>query len=81
MTARVSDPDLLRHQLLSLPRSASVRPVFGLTNRNAAIEGVTWTPDGRDIVYSLDEPPASRLWRIPANTWGMWVAIPSASAR
>ena len=39
-----------------------------LTNRNTAIEGVSWTPDGRDVVYSLDEPPASRLWRIPANT-------------
>jgi Tol biopolymer transport system component len=39
-----------------------------LTNWNAAIEGVSWTPDGEDIIYSLDEPPASRLWRIPANT-------------
>ena len=39
-----------------------------LTNWNAAIEGLSWTPDGREIVYSLDEPPASRLWRISANT-------------
>ena len=38
-----------------------------LTNWNAAMEGLSWTPDGREIIYSLDEPPASRLWRIPAN--------------
>ncbi len=40
-----------------------------LTNWNAAIEGLSWTPDGREIIYSLDEPPASRLWRIPANSF------------
>jgi Tol biopolymer transport system component len=39
-----------------------------LSNWNAAIEGLSWTPDGREIVYSLDEPPASRLWRIRANS-------------
>ncbi len=27
-----------------------------LTNWNAAIEGLSWTPDGREIIYSLDEP-------------------------
>jgi Tol biopolymer transport system component len=35
-----------------------------LSNWNAAIEGLSWTPDGREIVYSVDEPAASRLWRI-----------------
>jgi Tol biopolymer transport system component len=39
-----------------------------LTNWNAAIEGLSWTPDGREIVYSLDEPTANRLWRIPVNS-------------
>jgi Tol biopolymer transport system component len=39
-----------------------------LSNWSATIEGLSWTPDGREIVYSVDEPPASRLWRIPANT-------------
>jgi Tol biopolymer transport system component len=39
-----------------------------LSNWNAAIEGLSWTPDGREIVYSVDEPAASRLWRIQTNT-------------
>jgi Tol biopolymer transport system component len=38
-----------------------------LTSWNAAIDGVSWTPDGREIVYSVDVPPASRLWRIRAD--------------
>jgi Tol biopolymer transport system component len=39
-----------------------------LSNWSAAIDGLSWTPDGREIVYSVDEPTASRLWRIPANS-------------
>ena len=39
-----------------------------LSDWNAAIEGLSWTPDGREIVYSVDEPAASRLWRIHANS-------------
>jgi Tol biopolymer transport system component len=39
-----------------------------LSNWSATIDGLSWTPDGRDIVYSVDEPPASRLWRIQANS-------------
>ena len=39
-----------------------------LSNWGAPIQGLSWTPDGREIVYSVDEPLASRLWRIPANT-------------
>jgi len=39
-----------------------------LSNWGALIQGLSWTPDGREIVYSVDEPLASRLWRIPANT-------------
>ena len=39
-----------------------------LSNWNAAIEGLSWTPDGREIVYSVDEPAASRLWRIHTNS-------------
>jgi Tol biopolymer transport system component len=38
-----------------------------LSNWSAAIEGLSWTPDGRDIVYSVEEPAASRLWRIDAT--------------
>lgn len=34
-----------------------------LTNWNAAIESVTWKPDGRELIYAVD----GRLWRIPAN--------------
>jgi Tol biopolymer transport system component len=32
------------------------------------IDGLSWTPDGREIVYSVREPAADRLWRIPANS-------------
>ena len=38
-----------------------------LSNWSAAIEGLSWTPDGREMVYWVDEPPASRLWRIDVN--------------
>jgi len=38
-----------------------------LSNWSAEIDGVSWTPDGREIVYSVAEPVAGRLWRIPAN--------------
>lgn len=37
-----------------------------LSNWGTAIDGLSWTPDGRDIVYSVDEPAAGRLWRIDA---------------
>ena len=30
--------------------------------------GLSWTPDGREIVYSVEEPSAGRLWRIHANS-------------
>jgi Tol biopolymer transport system component len=39
-----------------------------LSNWNAAIEGLSWTPDGQEIVYSVDEPAASRLWRIAVDS-------------
>jgi Tol biopolymer transport system component len=39
-----------------------------LSNWSAAIDGLSWTPDGREIVYSIDEPPVSRLWRIQSNS-------------
>ena len=39
-----------------------------LSNWNAEIDGLSWTPDGRDIVYSVIEPAASRLWRIAVNS-------------
>ena len=38
-----------------------------ISNWNAPIRGLSWTPDGRQIVYSVDEPTADRLWRIDAN--------------
>ena len=38
-----------------------------LSNWGAPIQGLSWAPDGREIVYAVDEPLASRLWRIPAN--------------
>ena len=39
-----------------------------LSNWSANMYGLAWTTDGREIVYDVDEPPASRLWRIDANS-------------
>ena len=39
-----------------------------LSNWDATLYGLSWTPDGREIIYSVDEPAASRLWRIKAIT-------------
>jgi Tol biopolymer transport system component len=38
-----------------------------LSNWNAALTGLSWTPDGREIVYSVEGPTAGRLWRIHSN--------------
>jgi Tol biopolymer transport system component len=38
-----------------------------LSNWHATLGGLAWTPDGREIVYSVEEPAAGRLWRIRAN--------------
>jgi len=55
-----------------------------LSNWGAAIEGLSWTPDGREIVYSVDESPASRLWRIDvksaAPTRGAAISVIPAAA-
>jgi Tol biopolymer transport system component len=37
-----------------------------LSNWNTSIWGLSWTADGSEIVYSVWEPPSSRLWRINA---------------
>jgi Tol biopolymer transport system component len=39
-----------------------------VSNWSATMLGLSWTPDGRELVYDVDEPPASRLWRIDANS-------------
>jgi Tol biopolymer transport system component len=39
-----------------------------ISNWNRALTGLSWTPNGREIVYSIEEPVASRLWRIPADS-------------
>jgi Tol biopolymer transport system component len=31
--------------------------------------GLTWTPDGREVVYSSERTGAPRLWRISPNSW------------
>jgi Tol biopolymer transport system component len=38
-----------------------------LTNWNAVLTGVAWTPNGRELVYSVQEGAGIRLWRIPSN--------------
>jgi Tol biopolymer transport system component len=39
-----------------------------LSDWNAALTGLSWTPNGREIVYSVEGPTASRLWRIHSNS-------------
>jgi Tol biopolymer transport system component len=39
-----------------------------LSNWGANLNGLSWTPDSREIVYSVQEPAAGRLWRIHANS-------------
>jgi Tol biopolymer transport system component len=39
-----------------------------LSNWNANLDGLSWSPDSREIVYSVEEPAAGRLWRINANS-------------
>ena len=41
-----------------------------LTNWSRALTGLSWTPDGRDIVYSVEDWSAGRLWRIHAGSAG-----------
>ena len=38
-----------------------------LSNWNASLTGLSWAPDGREIVYSVEGPTAARLWRIHSN--------------
>ena len=39
-----------------------------LSNWNTTLTGLSWTAEGREIVYSVREPPTDRLWRIHANS-------------
>ena len=39
-----------------------------LSNWNTSLDGLSWTPDGREIVYSVQEPAVERLWRIDADS-------------
>jgi Tol biopolymer transport system component len=39
-----------------------------LSNWGATLWGLSWTPDGREVVYSVEEPAGARLWRIHANS-------------
>jgi Tol biopolymer transport system component len=39
-----------------------------ISDWNSALTGLSWTPNGREIVYSIEEPVASRLWRIPTDS-------------
>jgi eukaryotic-like serine/threonine-protein kinase len=48
------------------------RPMQGgeerrLTDWNATLGGLTWTPDGREIVYSVEQGGTPRLFRIGVN--------------
>lgn len=50
-------------------RDIYVLPMSGgeprrLTDWNGLIDGLAWTPDSEEIIYSVDEPIGPRLWRI-----------------
>lgn len=38
-----------------------------LTSDNSVINGLAWTPDGREIVYSSNHAGARYLWKVPAT--------------
>jgi len=38
-----------------------------ITDVDGELNGLAWTPDSREIIYGLDEPGGSRLWRISAQ--------------
>ena len=61
---RYERPGIADLYLRSMPGGEPRR----LTNWNAALTGLAWTPDGREIVYSVDEPAAGRLWRIDTHS-------------
>jgi Tol biopolymer transport system component len=39
-----------------------------ISNWNDTMYGLSWTPDGQEVVYDVDEPPAGRLWRVRVNS-------------
>jgi Tol biopolymer transport system component len=39
-----------------------------ISNWNDTMHGLSWTSDGQEIVYDVDEPPAGRLWRVRVNS-------------
>jgi Tol biopolymer transport system component/DNA-binding winged helix-turn-helix (wHTH) protein len=60
-----------------------------LTFDNCFIQGITWTPDGRDIVFSSQRGGSTTLWRISASGGtpqpvpgvGVGAVLPSISAK
>jgi Tol biopolymer transport system component len=54
------------------------------TDWNAAVGGVVWTPDGRDLIYNVGYDNPMALWRTPANgakpERGRPVLLPTAVA-
>jgi Tol biopolymer transport system component len=55
-----------------------------ISNWNDAMYGLSWTPDGQEIVYDVDESPFSRLWRVhvssaPPARGSVIVGIPAAA--
>ena len=38
-----------------------------LTSDNSVINGLAWTPDGREIIYSSNRAGARHIWKVPAS--------------
>lgn len=53
-----------------------------ITDIGGGLKGLAWTPDGRDIIYDVDEPGGSRLWRISAagSSTGHGVRVAEATS-
>ena len=39
-----------------------------ISNWNDTMYGLSWTPDGQEIVHDVDEPPVGRLSRVPVSS-------------
>lgn len=46
--------------------NADGRDLQRLSHDNAQVQGLAWTPDGKDVVFSSSRDGVYRLWRIPA---------------
>ena len=66
--------------LYTMPLDGAIGEPRRVTNWNTAFGGVAWTPNGRELVYSVLESAWFRLWRIPARELSMGKGLRIADA-